>query len=321
MRQIKKNVLQAAKILVSFGLLYLLYRKIPLDAILTLLEDMDLRYFVPIGILLFTNTVISATKWRMFLVADGVEIPLRILTASYLIGSFYNMFLPSNIGGDSYRIVDVARRSKETARTAVSVLADRLSGFLAMITIGAASAFSLDAKFGNEPFFLLPLGLLVVISLSIYGLFATRPLKMFLAFTRLDRIPLITKIVDKLLLSTTTYGSDRPLLIKAMALSFLFQFSVFLIIFLLSRAIHSDLPFIYFCTFIPLVMLLEVLPISINGIGLRDAGYVFFFGSVGMSDIQTRSLALLFLGVSIIYSMVGGIVYLFRILFEPPAAR
>jgi glycosyltransferase 2 family protein len=183
--------------------------------------------------------------------------------------------------------------------------------------VGLVSSMVVGSRFGKPLFFLGPLLLLTVMGLALYALFKQKPFRVFLELTRLNRINLIQKIADKLLLSISCYGADRVLLYRVMILSFFFQFSVYFIVFLLSRAIHSDLPFIYFCTFVPLITLLEVLPISINGIGLRDAGYVFFFGSVGMSDIQTRSLALLFLGVSVSYSMIGGMVYLVRNLFEP----
>ena len=52
---------------------------------------------------------------------------------------------------------------------------------------------------------------------------------------------------------------------------------------------------------------------SVYGIGIRDMGYVFFFGMAGMSDVQTRSLALLFLAVTFVYSLIGGLLYLGRV--------
>jgi uncharacterized protein (TIRG00374 family) len=315
----KKGLQTLLKLLVSCGLLYLLYRKTPVDSIRELLGSLDVRYLFPIAVMLVFNTVISAVKWQQFLRADGIGVPLRPLVASYLIGSFYNMFLPSNIGGDSYRIYDIARKSKETARTAVSVLADRVSGFLAMLSVGLASACAIGSQYDNSSLIVIPLTVFSAMVVSLYLLFKQQPVRYLLSVTRLERIGLLKKIVDKLLLSVARYGANRRLLVKVMLFSYLFQCSVFFIVFLLSRAIHSQLPFIYFCAFVPLISLMEVLPISINGIGLRDAGYVFFFGSVGMSDIETRSLALLFLAMSICYSMCGGVVYLFRVLTDGQA--
>ncbi len=80
-------------------------------------------------LLLLTNTFLSAWKWHILLKSDGIDIGLGTLTGSYLIGTFFNMFLPSNIGGDSYRILDIKKRSDDFMRSATSVFAHRLSGF------------------------------------------------------------------------------------------------------------------------------------------------------------------------------------------------
>ncbi len=310
----KRTVLTAAKLLFSLLLLAFLYRRIPIAEIAGVLTGANVLWLLPIAVLLLTNTLISAAKWQLFLRSDGIHLPLSTLTASYLIGSFYNMFLPSNIGGDSYRIIDIAGRSQQTARTAVSVLADRLSGLLAMVCLGVVSAIFAGSRWGNPFFFVIPLTLLVLMVAVIGALFKQTPFTTLLSLCRLDRIPVVRRMADKLLLSTAIYSADRPLLVKAMLLSFLFQFSVCVIIFMLSKVIHCQTGFVYFCMFIPLITLIEILPISINGIGLRDAGYVFFFGSVGMGDLQTRALALLFLAMTTCYSMCGGIVHLVRLL-------
>ena len=75
---------------------------------------------------------VAAWKWQIILRADNVHVPLPRLVASYLVGTFFNIFLPSSIGGDAYRIYDVARDSGRSASSFSSVLADRLSGFLAL---------------------------------------------------------------------------------------------------------------------------------------------------------------------------------------------
>jgi len=316
--KVKKTVLLLGKLFISSGLLYLLYHRIPVAQVTRLLSTIQLLYLLPIVILLFCNTVISALKWKLFLRADNVNIPLSTLTATYLIGSFYSMFLPSTIGGDSYRIYDVAQKSQQGVRTAASVFADRFSGFLALVTLGLLSSIVVALRFDEPLFFLGPLSILVLLFALLAALYKQTPVILFMRLTGLDRFAALKNIVDKFFLSFSCYGADRKLLSQVMALSFTFQFSVICIVYLLSRSLHSHIPFIYFSAFVPLIGLVEVLPLSINGIGLRDAGYVFFFGWAGMGDIQTRSLALLFLAMSICYSLVGGLVYLVRIFFLQP---
>ena len=309
----KKVLLLICKLLFSGGLLFLLYRKIPLQDLQGLLASVNYWFLLPIGVLLFVNTVLSAWKWRLLLLADGVNIPLSTLTVTYLIGSFYNLFLPSSIGGDSYRIYDIAKKSSDGVRSAASVFADRFSGFLALVILSLISSILVAREFNNLMFFLGPLLILFLLLAILTALVKQKPIRLFLRVTRLDRFAVITRLVDKFFLSFQCYGADRRLLARVMEISFAFQLSVICIVYLLSLALHASVSFFYFSAFVPLITLLEALPVSIYGLGLRDAGYVFFFGWAGMTNLETRSLALLFLGITVCYSLLGGIVYLVRI--------
>ena len=316
----KKFLLLICKLLFSGGLLFLLYRKIPLQDLQGLLASVDYWFLLPIGVLLFVNTVLSAWKWRLLLLADGVNIPLSTLTVTYLIGSFYNLFLPSSIGGDSYRIYDIAKKSSDGVRSAASVFADRFSGFLALVILSLISSILVAREFNNLMFFFGPLLILFLLLAILTALVKQKPIRLFLRVTRLDRFAVITRLVDKFFLSFQCYGADRRLLAGVMGISFVFQLSVICIVYLLSLALHASVSFFYFSAFVPLITLLEALPVSIYGLGLRDAGYVFFFGWAGMTNLETRSLALLFLGITVCYSLLGGIVYLVRI-FSADSAR
>ena len=68
----------------------------------------------------------------------------------------------------------------------------------------------------------------------------------------------------------------------------------------------------YFCIFVPLITLGEALPISIFGIGVRDSLYVFFFAQGGASREQALALALVYVLITIVYSLVGGALFLLR---------
>ena len=72
------------------------------------------------------------------------------------------------------------------------------------------------------------------------------------------------------------------------------------------------MPFIYFCIFVPLITLGEALPVSVFGIGVRDSLYVFFFAQGGASREQALSMALVYVLITIVYSLVGGALFLLR---------
>ena len=289
MRQV---VIIILKLAVSTFLLFLLYRTTPISQIGELLANVNIAYLPVICLLLFFNTIISAWKWQLFLRADGINLSLVELTISYMSGTFCNLFLPSSIGGDSYRVYDIARKSKQTVRSAASVFADRFSGFIALVSLSLFSSLFVARQFGSIQIVIVPLLLFVVFICALVLLMQQHTLRTLLDFSRLNRIGFVERVSEKLFLSFSCYGSDRKLIYQVMLLSFAFQFSVITVVYLLARALGISVAYFYFSAFVPLITLMEALPISIYGIGVRDYGYVFFFTQAGMSDIETRTLAL-----------------------------
>ena len=317
----KRLLFLLAKLAVSFGLMYLLYRKMPLSDIEAIMLSVDLRFLPYVFVILLANTFLSAWKWHILLKSDGVEISLLTLTGSYLIGSFLNMFLPSNIGGDSYRIIDIMKRSKDTMRSATSVFADRLSGFFALVTLSLISSIFVVLKTKDMFFFYLPLAIFFLLICLIWSLYNQNVIRKIVKMVGLQRFEILTGNIEKIFLSFSHYGLRCNTVVKVMAISFSFQSLVIVIVFLLAKSLGVSISFFYFSAFVPLITLMEAIPVSIYGIGVRDIGYVFFFGSVGMGDLQTRSLAVLFFMMAIVYSLFGGIVLLVRILFPDNTAE
>lgn len=309
----RKSALIILKLTISISLIVFIYRKTPLDQIADLLLQINVLYLIPITILLFFNTVISARKWQLFLRADDVSLSLWELTVSYMSGTFCNLFLPSNIGGDSYRIYDVAQQSRQTVRSAASVFADRLTGFIALVILSFLSSTVVSFAFGSTHFLIIPTILLFVFFAVVFVLARQEPVRRFIEVTRLNRFGALNRVIDKLFESFSRYGENRRLLISVMVLSFMFQLSAIVVVFLMSRALGTDTPLYYFGAFVPIIMLMEALPISIYGIGVRDYGYVYFFTQVGMGDVQTRSLALFFMAMSVCYSLIGGLFFMYKL--------
>lgn len=109
MSGVRPHILLCLKVAVSLALLLLLYRNTPVQQIAAVLAQCQLLLLLPVGLLLLLNTTLSALKWRLLLLSDHIDIPLIKLVVSYLIAAFFNLFLPSNIGGDSYRIYEIGR--------------------------------------------------------------------------------------------------------------------------------------------------------------------------------------------------------------------
>ena len=308
----KKRLILALKGLVSATVLVLVYRRVDFAGLADAWDGLRIAPLVALFALLFLNTFISSAKWRLFLAADGVQVPLRTLFGSYLVGTFFNIFLPSNIGGDAYRIYDIAKACDRPVHTVASVFTDRLTGFLALALLGLAFPLLGSGLLADRRVLLYPLIPFALIVLAFAVLYQERMVRAVLAWRLPACAAPVTRFTGKILDSLACYKAAHGVMLKAMVISFAFQFTVIVCVYLIATAARLDIPFVYFCIFVPLVSLMEALPVSIYGFGLRDAGYVFFFAQVGRPEEEALLLTLLYVVATLVYASLGGLVFVVR---------
>lgn len=316
----KARAKTALRVSVSLLLIVFLYRRVDPAQIAAVFSRVRPEWVAVLFGLLLLNTALSAFKWKLLLAADGIRIPLRSLVASYLIGSFFNLFLPSNIGGDAYRIYDVARHSRRAGHSFASVFADRLSGFVALVLLGLAFGLSFHARLPDANVLAVPVIAMVLLAIAVVLVFQQTQLRRILTLPVWDRASKLREFGSHALDSITQYRRAPNLFAYVMAISFLFQFIVILCVYLLALSLGYTVPFIYYCIFVPFISLLEALPISIYGLGVRDASYMLFFTPVGMPRVEALTLALAYVLMTLLYSAAGGVIFMLRRSNPPPTS-
>lgn len=308
----KKIIVQVLKWAISIGLITWLYSQISWSEFLNMLAGSSPIYLLLAVLVIALNTVFCSYKWKLFLKADSLDQPLGQLTVSYMIGSFFSLFLPSNIGGDSYRIYDLGNRTKQGVRSFTSVFADRFSGFLALSLIGLVGGISGYALLRDKSVIgvlILFLGLFIMMLILIVD---PRFVRFCLKISKLDQIHAIVKAHESFVETFHKYGGDWKLISSVMTLSILFHLGYITVIFFYSHFLGLDYPFFVFVVFIPIIALFEALPISIYGIGIRDTAYVYFFAQIGMPSEHALGIALTHLVMNVLFASTGGLLFLFR---------
>ncbi|HNR93080.1 MAG TPA: lysylphosphatidylglycerol synthase transmembrane domain-containing protein [Kiritimatiellia bacterium] len=319
MKGIRKFI-PLVKIAFSVCLLTFLYARADWTSFREIFSQASPVYLLPIFILCFLNTLASAFKWELLLKADGIDVGLWRLARSYLIGTFFNLFLPSSIGGDAYRIYDVSKRSSRAAEGFASVFADRFTGFLAIAAWGLVFSLAGIRRLPEPRIILIPAGVFALMMIMVWMLLQQRLLLWGLRLFHLDRLAKLQEFVRRFLNSISTYRRNGVLLVKTLSISLAFQFMVIVIVWMMGLTLGLDIGMLPFAIFIPLITLIEALPISIYGLGVRDGAYVFFFSQVGVSREAALSLALLYVAITFVYAAVfGGAAFLTRGKREVPA--
>ena len=283
----------------SAGLLGLLLFSTDLGALSDMFLEVDLHYLAIVLTIVIVGIIVSAYKWQSLLVAGGIDCGLWTLVRYYLIGIYFNNFLPTSIGGDAMRAWLVSAHFGPGRSAITSVLAERLTGLIALLLVAGAlslegNLFPMQRWLGAGLLLTIPALLVLVKGICCPPLFAPLP----------DHYRVK---MQGLLAALLKYCTDCRALWVMSWTSLIYPFLVGLVYYCAGRAFSVYIPFIDLVVISSLVTLLTLVPVSLNGLGLREGGFVYFFGLQDVPQAQALSLSLLVFGLTLLLSLVGWI--------------
>lgn len=292
------------RIVISLVVLAIVIVNVGTENLLGALRAIDLRWFAIAVLIHLAGLVIRTWRWSMLIAALGTPLAFGRLFYLYLAGTFFNTFLPTGIGGDVVKIIELSPQ-RGGAQAFSTVLADRLTGILGSSLIALIVAII-------DPADVPPDVRAIVIAVSAAVLLASllltqRPL-LDRVFTRL---PFWSKLPKKII---TVYEALTSYSIGAIARSTLISLPFTLTLigtqYALALGLGVAAPIRYFALFIPMVALIQLLPISFNGLGVREGAFQVLFGAVGVGEAQAVAMSLMYYIVRVVTGLMGGLVYL-----------
>jgi uncharacterized membrane protein YbhN (UPF0104 family) len=298
----RPRMLDALKVLISAGLItYLLVFQVELREVVRVLSGANWKLLAIAAALIIGGTALRAVRWQILLPAMDARVPLRLLVQLYFIGAFFNIFLPTGLGGDAVRIARLARVTGRTPESIGVTLVDRATGLwvLFLLALGAL-------PFSHH---LLPPGWTTVIALGAAGgvlggcLVMGTPLVPWLG-SRI-RLPGQQKL-ERLYRTVALVGYRR--LGKACLVSLVFAGLLIALTVLVARALGVHLPVRAFIIFTPIISFSLALPISIGGLGVREQTFVLLFTSMGVSAAKATAISLMFYALTtLLLGLIGGV--------------
>jgi len=305
--------LLAAKVAVSVLLFAWLLGRVDWSAIGPTLGHATPFWIAASAGLLFASHLLASWQWGRLLRAAGIGLPFWKVVAYYHVGLFFNNFLPANVGGDLARTLDASRTGSSRATSLSTVLLDRLIGTVALggvavvTTIPAIDHFHLAAAYGGV------LGFFVLAVIMLRAVLEPRVLaglERVLARIGLGRF---SPALDELSARLAAFRGQRRLLLGLLAIALFVQVMRIGVHVLFARALGLHVPAAYFFLFVPLLAVIVSLPISLNGIGVREGAGILLFGMVGLDRSNSFALQFGTYLVAVGVSMLGGLVFLIRI--------
>jgi glycosyltransferase 2 family protein len=297
-----KFKLKIAVSVLMFGSLFLL-GKFDLSKSWEAAKNADLRFVVAAVVLFLLSTFLNAFRWKLLAAAVGLDRPLLRMAQYSFVGLFFNMFLPSTVGGDVSRCYYLSKGTHHYKRAFYSVMADRVIG-VSVLFLFASTGLLLGPGGGS-----LPWQLRLPIFVGTLGIFCLLPLAPELARVVLGPENAFYNRLNNS--AIMIYWRDKGLVFKSLCLSVLLQVIIVVCHILLGLALGlTQIPLWYYFVFYPSVAVLGFVTPSFNGIGIREWAYTYFLGLAHVENSMALTYAIMWLGLISLSSLVGGLVYL-----------
>ena len=310
---VRRILLIVLKVAVSGGLLALLLSRADLPALTDRFLQMDVPWALAALASYGLMILVSAWRWRVLLRVQATDVRPWTLTESLLVATFFNNFLPSNIGGDVVRVADTAPMAGSKTLATTVVLVDRALGLVALFLVAAGGA-ALAAHRGlilpGAAWLWLPPIAAIVALVPILR----SPRSFVRLLTPLERVggEWVTERLRRLTDALERFGRDpKPLLwttIGAVGVQGL------LVLFYLCTAwsLAIPLPALLASFVVPVSLAAQMVTISINGFGVREAVFAFLFSRLKLGLNPALSLSLGGAALIMVFSLSGGALFLLR---------
>lgn len=317
----KHALVLAGKIVLSAALFGFLFQRVRFDDVVATVASANVAWLAGAFGLLVASNLLGSHQWNRLLRTVGIDLPFWKVCAYYHVGLFFNNFLPANVGGDFARILDASRTGSSRATALSSVLMDRLIGTISLgglallTTLPALDRFHLTIAY---------LGVVAFFCAAVLMLWAVFHPRILPGLERLlSRIGLgrFGPSLDELAARVSGFRGQRRLLLELFAIATSVQVMRIGVHVLVAHALGLHIPLAYFFLFVPLLAVIVSLPISLNGIGVREGAGILLFGLVGLDRASAFSLQFTTYLVAVAVSLIGGVVFLVRIPHRRAASR
>lgn len=290
------------KIVVSLTVLIVVVAIVGAENLFDALRGVDLRWFALAVAIHLVGIGIRAYRWWLLIASLGAPVRFGRLVYLYFVGNFFNTFLPTGIGGDVVKIIELAP-DRGGASAFSTVFVDRLTGILGSSLIALVVAL-IDP--GDVPDEVLATVIVVSAGILIGVLVLTQGKR--LENIGVWRRRLQTTRLHKVYIALTSYSLGA--IARSTLVSLPFTATLIATQYTLSIGLGVSVGLRYFVLFTPLIALTQVLPISFNGLGVREGAFGALFASVGVAGSDAVAISLLYYVVRVLTGLFGGAMYI-----------
>lgn len=301
----KARTITALRITASIVMLGLLVPRVNLRSLLPRWSTGTIEWLAAALAVTFVGIVLSAVRWQRVLAALDLRARVTALTVYQLAGVFVGNFLPSTIGGDVLRVARLSAASGRGPDSFASVVLERLTGWIVLpvITLTALALNPGLLKLGLASQVAVGISVVTLLLLAVVLVLAASPR----LGARLEGHEGVRGFLRAVHLGLHRFRQNPGLAFEVLVAGFVYQLAVVLAAYLASEALGLDVGWTAMMAFMPAVAILQVLPITIGGLGVREGAFVLFLSrsGLGVTTQQAIALGLLIYAVNLAVSLAG----------------
>jgi len=314
-----RGLLQA---LIGIGALALVLVRSDAHALLAALRNTRVAY-LPLAVAAsFAVMWLMAYRWRAILAARGLYFKTRRLFVYYLIGGFFTSFVPGGgVSGDVARLIYVDREARDKASVLSTLVYERLVGVFTLLLIGLAATLMTRTRAQTEPKIYVSeaiLGLAFIATTAFMSAYvSSRLAQLIRSLGRRTRTVRVAEAAARTLESISELRRDWSLLLRTSVISVVIRVVWSLGCYVVAWAMGLPIGLLTLFAFISLIDLVRLMPISVGGLGVREAAVIALFASLGITRDQALTFSILAFAPTYLTAIVGGILYISRARFKP----
>jgi glycosyltransferase 2 family protein len=289
------------KIFISLAMLILALRLVDINELKQSLLSIPLPTLGVVVVIFFFGQLLSSYKWWLLARSGSIEVPWLLAVRAYFLGMAVNCFGLGTVGGDLARALVLGSKSKQNPTALASVFADRVHGITVLAAIGIVSmVFSGRQHIGSEYLVLLPVCIIAVVMAWYFG--------PSIALAVLPKGGALHRNMEQI---AQVFPRDPATISYISLISLVFHLLQIGLHQIMAAGFGIQIPWPVLLVTIPVINILSSLPISWNGLGVRENGYVFFLAPLLLSREHAIAFGVMWLFATAISSAIGGLVLVF----------
>ena len=256
--------------------------------------------------------LLSAYRWQLFLSVKGINVPLTKLFSFYMVGMFLNNFIPGAVGGDVVKAYDLYKSTQQAEIAVTSVFLERFTGLVGLGIVAVVAALFGFQKVQSPLIWFLVISTALFLVSVIFCIWHDGLSNRCVGLLRRLMPSQVGEKFEKFHLALHSYKFHTRTMLLAVLLSVFLQILFAFYYVITAKALHINLDIFYFILFLPIVTIVTMLPLSIGGLGIREACLVLLFAQVNIASADILSISLSVHVINTVLSLWGAIILLIR---------